>query len=77
MDFSLKVPRGSLPVFSVSDAVEAKALLVRTCETNLKGRFVARELAYEQTLDNLDAFSARLERAHDHMRDQGLCRCKA
>lgn len=76
MGFSLKTPRGSLPVFSVADEKEAKTLLVRACETNLKGEFVAKELAREQTLENLDAFSARLERAHTVMREQGLCRCR-
>ncbi len=39
-------------------------LLVATCETNMQGEFIARELVQEQTLPNLYAFGDRLARVH-------------
>jgi hypothetical protein len=50
-----------LPVFSVRTEQEARDLLLAACDTNLKGEFVARELVEEQTLENLERFSDRLE----------------
>ncbi len=35
-------------------------LLVMACETNLRGQFIARELAADRSLDSLYAFGARL-----------------
>ena len=58
-------PIGSLPVFSVKDEEEAEQLLVLACPTNNNGDFVAVELAEEQTMDNLRAFSDRLEELYD------------
>ena len=58
-------PKGHLPVFSVETEEEAKRLVVLACGTNLNGQYIARELAEEQTLDNLEAFSARLDRAYN------------
>jgi hypothetical protein len=54
------VPEGSLQVFSVDTEEQARKLLVAACQTNLRGEFIASELAAEQTIENLDAFSARL-----------------
>lgn len=45
------------------------------CPRGHDGRFYARELAAEQTLENLDAFSARLDRMHDILVKNGRCRC--
>ena len=50
-----------LPVFAVDTEEDARDLLVASCATNLKGEFVAQELLYEQTLENLDRFSERLQ----------------
>ena len=58
------VPDGTLPVYSVGSMQEAELLLTMACQTNLDGEFVARELAQEQTLANLQAFSDRLHRVH-------------
>lgn len=58
--YGVSVPEGSLPVFSVDTEEEARLLLATACETNLAGEYVARELATEQTIDNLFAFSDRL-----------------
>lgn len=72
-------PSGWLPVFSVGDAREAEELLRYTCGTNLNDDYIARELAREQTLDNLFAFGERLRAAHDRLRDQHgakFCRCQ-
>jgi len=57
-------PSGRLPVFSVDTEQEAIALLTLACPTNMNGEFIAPELAYEQTLENLDKFSDRLEKCH-------------
>ncbi len=58
--YGVTVPKGSLPVFSVDTEQEAHKLLVAACGTNAKGEFIARELAHQQTLHNLDKFSDRL-----------------
>jgi hypothetical protein len=60
-------PDGMLPIYSVDSEAEAKALLVVACPTNLRGEFIARELAEHQTLENLWAFGERLERTHKWM----------
>ena len=62
-------------MYSVSDEQEARDLLVRACGTNLQGEFVAAELVEEQTLDNLAAFSDRLDGVHTLLREAGRCRC--
>lgn len=54
------LPDGFLPVFSVNSEVEAERLLILCCPRGADGQFYARELANEQTLDNLQAFSDRL-----------------
>ncbi len=67
--------KGFLPVFSVADAEEAEMLIVLACPTNMKGEYIAPELAEEQTLKNLEAFSTKLDRAHDMLKQAGRCRC--
>ncbi len=52
-------------IYSVDTEEEANALLVMACGTNLDGEFVARELASEQTLENLFAFGDRLRSIHE------------
>ena len=54
-------PAGSLPVFTTDTKEEAEALLVLACSTNMKGEHIARELVHEQTIENLQAFSDRLD----------------
>lgn len=77
MRFGRSAPRGFLPVFSVSDEEEAKALLVMACGRNLDGEFVAKELVEDQTLENLQAFGDRLKEMHDRYLKPGRrCRCK-
>jgi hypothetical protein len=66
--FGRSVPNGFIAVYRVETEAEAKALLVLACSTNLDNEFVARELVEKQTLDNLDAFGARLEQTHKAMR---------
>ena len=53
-------PAGRLPVFTVSNEKEAKALITLACETTLDGEFVARELVDDQTPENLTIFGDRL-----------------
>jgi len=62
-------------VYSVDTEDEAKALLIMTCSRNLDGKLFARELAAEQTLENLQLFSAKLDRAHEIMKKNGRCSC--
>ena len=66
--FGRSVPKGSLPVYKVASEKEAQDLIVLACGTDAAGTHYARELAEEQTLDNLEAFSKRLELAHGFMR---------
>lgn len=66
---------GTLPVYSVADEQEALDLIVLACPTNLKGQYIAPELAREQTLENLHAFSLRLDEAHAYLAAHGGCRC--
>ncbi len=61
------VPEGSLPVYSVDTVEEARSLLVLSCQTNIRGDFVAQELVMNQTLENLKAFGDRLANAHQWM----------
>lgn len=69
MRFGRTVEEGSLPVYSVDTEEEAKSLLVLACETNTDGEFIARELAHDQTLENLAAFSDRLAAVHKRMKE--------
>lgn len=63
MGYGVSVPDGSLPVYSTDTDEEALSLLVLTCPTNVWGEFIAPELAKEQTVENLAAFSDRLHEA--------------
>lgn len=63
-------------MFSVADHEEANDLLVMCCPTTADGKFYARELAQEQTPENLEAFSERIDRAHDRLMQIGKCRCE-
>jgi hypothetical protein len=53
-----------LPVFTVNNAEEAKALIALACPTNLDGEYISPELAQEQTLERLNAFGDRLDRLY-------------
>jgi len=65
--YGIVVPEGSLPVFSTRTAEEAKHLIVLACPTNFDGEYYAKELAQEQTLENLVKFSDRLQYCWDIM----------
>lgn len=61
VDWGRSVPEGHLPVFSVRTEKEAKKLIVATCPRATDGGgYYARELVEEQTLENLERFSDRL-----------------
>ena len=64
MRFGRTVEEGFLPVYSVDSEEEARNLLVLSCETNLEGEFISRELAQDRTLESLQTFSARLAEMH-------------
>lgn len=67
MEYGRTCKPGSLPVFSVDTEEEAVELLTLACETNILGQWLARELVFEQSLDNLQAFSNRLARTYEWM----------
>ena len=60
--YGVSVPSGSLPVFSCHTEEEAQNLITLACPLNLAGEYIAPELAHEQTLENLAAFSIRLQK---------------
>ena len=76
MRFGPKCEDGFLPVFAVADEDEAKALLTMSCSTNMHGEYVAKQLITDQSLENLEAFSTHLDRAHALLVKSGSCRCK-
>ncbi len=66
-----------MPVFSVGDEEEAKQLIVLCCPRTTDGKaYFARELAAEQTLENLAKFSDKLDAGHEIIKKRGKCRCK-
>lgn len=67
MRYGRSVQKGFLPVFSVDTEEEAKRLIVMACPTDATGTYYARELAQEQTLENLQAFSDKLARCYEFM----------
>lgn len=70
VEYGYVLPEGRLPVFSTCCEDRAQALIVLACPTNIHGQYIAQELAQHQTLENLAAFSERLDRTHDKM---GVC----
>jgi hypothetical protein len=55
---------------------EAKALIVLTCPLSGDGKgYYARELAEDQTLENLQLFSDKLEKGHKLLVKAGICEC--
>lgn len=61
MGYGRVTPDGKLPVFSVDTEEEAKQLIVMACPRDMEGNHYARELAEEQTLENLALFSDKLQ----------------
>lgn len=54
-------------MFSTDTEEEARQLIVLTCPRTKGGEYVARELVEEQTIENLQAFSDRLQTAWDFL----------
>ena len=73
--YGSRIPKGKLPVYSVGTEQEAKRLITLTCPMSDKGEHIAPELAREQTLDNLQAFSDRLHKGHELLKQRGNCTC--
>jgi hypothetical protein len=61
-----------LPVFSVDTEEDAKQLITLCCPRDAAGIFYARELAHEQTLENLQAFSDKLARGYALLVEKGV-----
>lgn len=70
------VPKGFLPVFSVDTEEEAKLLIITACPLGFDGHYYARDLAQDQTLENLYAFGEKLAMIHDRLVERGNCTCK-
>lgn len=73
------VPEGSLPAFSVDTEEEARSLITIACPRSAgdDGQYFARELAVEQTLPRLYAFSDRLAEIYEEMKKrekEAVCR---
>jgi len=66
--FGPKVPNGFLPVFSVDTEDEARELITLCCPLDHAGKPYARELAREQTLENLERFSDKLAQGYEIMK---------
>lgn len=73
--YGRRCPPGYLPVFSVGSEQEARDLITLTCPTNILGDYIAPDLVVEQTLENLELFSKRLEKAHKVLVKNGNCDC--
>lgn len=52
-------------MFSVDSEQEARDLILLCCPRDDAGTFYARELAHEQTLENLQAFSDKLAKGYE------------
>lgn len=52
-------------MFSTDTEDEARMLIVMTCPMGDDGNYYSRELAQEQSLGNLQAFSDKLQRTWD------------
>ena len=63
-------------MFSVGTDEEAERLLTLCCPKSVNGEYLARELTAEQSLENLEAFSKRLEEGHNRLVDGGQCDCQ-
>lgn len=63
-------PDGALPVFGVETEEQAKSLLILACQMGPDGKYYARELLQEQTLENLVAFSDRLQKSWDFWQER-------
>jgi len=68
--FGRVTPDGRLPVFGVQTEEEAEALITLACPRGPDGNYYARELAQEQTLENLVAFSDHLQKAWDFRQER-------
>lgn len=62
-------PEGRLPVFGVETEKEAEMLITMACPRDMEGAYYARELAQEQTLENLVAFSDKLQEYWDRWQE--------
>jgi len=60
----------------VGSEKEAQMLITLTCPKEPNGDYIARELAGEQSLENLEAFSDRLAKGHELAVEKGWCDCK-
>lgn len=69
MGYGRVTPEGRLPVFSVETEEEAKMLIVMACPSDSEGNYYARELAQEQTMENLVAFSDRIQDCWDRWQE--------
>lgn len=65
-----------MPVYSVDTEEYAEELLVLTCQTDVSGQFIAHELADEQTLGNLAAFSDRLAERDEWLQERKRARAQ-
>lgn len=65
MRYGRTTPSGFCTVHTVCCEDRARQLLVLACPTNYDGEFIATELAEQQTIPNLRAFSERLKNTEE------------
>lgn len=58
--YGVAVPKGHIAVYSTDTEEQARKLITASCPLSLDGEYYAEELAHDQTLENLAAFSDRL-----------------
>ena len=54
-----------MPVFTTNTLEASKMLVELSCGTNIKGDYIANELAEEQSMKNLQMFSDRLNQIYE------------
>lgn len=69
---SVPIDEGFLPVFSVESEEDAEKLINLCCPRDMAGVHYARELAHEQTLENLQLFSDKLAKGYAMLKEKGL-----
>lgn len=69
------IPLDAMQVYSVGSMLEAHRLVVLTCPLGQDGIYYSRELQFDQTIENLEAFRAKVHYAHAILVEKGQCEC--
>lgn len=61
---------GMLPVYSVDTIERAEQLIAACCKLDFEGKYYAPELAHDQTIENLQKFSNKLQRVDSMLKKE-------